>query len=107
MFEITLDSDHLSVIITLNQLVIKTEFEKRWFINFNKADWIGFANHTKQLFAQQSPQEQCTEHIKDSVQAHYDRRQTEVYPKWTHTRDKSNREIQETQTESMEFCTKN
>lgn len=46
--QITLGSDHPPLIITLNQIVLKSVTERRGFINYNKADWSSFTSYTEQ-----------------------------------------------------------
>ena len=49
--ECTLSSDHLPLLITLSSAIKKVRSEKRTYINFKKADWVGFENLTEELFA--------------------------------------------------------
>ena len=44
-------SDHLPIVISLSADIQKTRAKKQTYVNFDKADWEGFKNHTEEVFA--------------------------------------------------------
>lgn len=49
--ETALNSDHLPIIISIQQTLDKTSSERRSFTNFSKADWEGFQHHLEEKFS--------------------------------------------------------
>ncbi|XP_039968570.1 uncharacterized protein LOC126764214 [Bactrocera neohumeralis] len=47
---LTLASDHLSIIISIEKPLDFVSVDKHTFINFNKANWVGFTEFTENTF---------------------------------------------------------
>lgn len=51
----SLSSDHLPIVIELQREVVKISATHRTYVNFAKADWIGFQNHLEDLLRNAPP----------------------------------------------------
>ena len=51
----TLHSDHLPIIIHVEKTVEMLQSEKKYFVNFRKADWPGFTSFCEEKFSKEPP----------------------------------------------------